>query len=344
MSGNVEVFLDEIPGETRGVIARNGVYDHLLIHREGDVPQHRLGARCVGRIDRVDPGLKGAFVSLGGAAVGYLAIGRDQALREGQKIAVQVTAEPRESKAAALRLIGPGEGEPRLVEAGPGIAAILARLAPGVEAETGLPALRASLEAEDEARSGRFNAPSVGLDLAVQRTRALIAVDIDHAAAPGADPKKGRRQANLAGLRESARLIRLKRWGGLVAIDLVGTGHDAAAMTEAARSAFGDDPEIVFGPINRFGVMMLSLPWRSTPIEEVLGGPDGQPTARSRALDAVRRLKIAMLSDTATPRFVVRCVPDEAALAGPLVARLGPRAHITIDPGATPGHGRIEEG
>ena len=32
----VEVFLDEQPGETRGVIAREGRFEHLLIQREAD--------------------------------------------------------------------------------------------------------------------------------------------------------------------------------------------------------------------------------------------------------------------------------------------------------------------
>src|SRR5690606_3316282 len=103
-------------------------------------------------------------------------------------------------------------------------------------------------------------------------TRALVAVDIDHAAAPGRDGRRDKGRANLEGLAQAARLIRLKGWGGLVAIDLVGTGHDGAALLAAARAAFGTEPGIVLGPVNRFGVMMLSLPWRTTPIEERLRG------------------------------------------------------------------------
>ena len=44
-AGDLEAFLDETPGETRGVVARNGRYTHLLVAREDDVPQQRLGAR-----------------------------------------------------------------------------------------------------------------------------------------------------------------------------------------------------------------------------------------------------------------------------------------------------------
>ncbi len=41
----VEVFLDETPGEIRGVAARDGRFEHLLIEREDDVAEYRLGAR-----------------------------------------------------------------------------------------------------------------------------------------------------------------------------------------------------------------------------------------------------------------------------------------------------------
>ena len=65
-TGDVEVFLDEIPGETRGIIARDGLYETLLIQRETDVAAHRLGTRSIGRVVDVDKGLNAAFVDLGG--------------------------------------------------------------------------------------------------------------------------------------------------------------------------------------------------------------------------------------------------------------------------------------
>ena len=53
-------------------------------------------------------------------------------------------------------------------------------------------------------------------------------------------------------------MIRLRRWGGLVAVDLIGTGLDGDAVMTAARHAFGGDPDVVFGPVNRFGVLQLA--------------------------------------------------------------------------------------
>ncbi|WP_395650223.1 RNA-binding protein [Brevundimonas sp.] len=343
-----EVFLDEQPGETRGIIARDGRFETLLIQRETDEPTHRLGARIVGRVVEADPGLGAAFVDLGGEPpMGFLPFSKAMPLHVGQAVEVEVVAEPRERKGPALRLIGAAEGDPRLLTPGPTVADDLARLAPGVPVQSGVAAIQASWDAEEEALAdGDFYA-EIGLDLAVQRTRALIAVDIDYVGLPGRDGRKGRTAANRLGLVHAARLIRLKRWGGLVAIDLIGTGHDAAIVAAEARAAFGADPDtapdIAYGPLNRFGVLQLALPWRRTPLEDVLNGWVGRQTPLTRTLDIVRRLRQAILSDTTIPRLVMHCAPAEAALAAELVSRLGPRAGLKPDPGVLPGRSEIRE-
>jgi hypothetical protein len=334
----VEVFLDDTPGEVRGVIARDGRFEHLLIQRDDDVVEHRLGARCVGRIAEVHPGLKGAFVDLGPVVHGFLPFRGQDRLAAGQKVEVEVSAEPREGKGPTLRLIGAGEGAPRLLRPGPTVAETLARLAPEAEPLTGPAAILAGRDAEEAADWPGELFPDTGLDVMVQRTRALIAVDFDLSAAPGvAFGAPARTRANRQGLHAAARMIRLKRWGGLTAIDLIGTGQDGEAVMTAAKQAFGGDPEVVFGPVNRFGVLQLALPWRRTPLEEVLNGPDRRRRPGQRAQDIVRALRFALLSDTAAPRVTARAAPDDAALAAPLVARLGPRAHLEGDPAIAPG-------
>jgi Ribonuclease G/E len=340
----LEVFLDETPGEVRGVVVREGRFEHLILQRESDAPQHRLGARSVGRVAALDAGLKGAFIDLGAPEpFGFLPLRKSDRVAIGQKVEVEVSAEPRERKGPTLRLTGAGEGEPRLLRAAPTVAETLARLAPGADVLTGTAAIRAGLEAEEEALAPGGLFAHLGVRLAVERTRAMVAVDIDHAAAPGRDGRRDKGRANRDGLMQAARLIRLKGWGGLVAVDLVGTGHDGAAMLAAARAAFGADPEIAYGPVNRFGVMMLSLPWRATPLEERLNGPDGRPTVETRAIDAVRRLGLALAMDTAAPYLTLRCPPAIFATAESLAARLGPRARVKADP-ALPGGVEIDEG
>lgn len=342
---DVEAFLDDTPGETRGIVARYGRFEHLILQREDHPPQTRLGARSIGRVIQVEAGFNAAFVDLGAPGpAAFLPLGQGASPREGDRIEVQTTAEPRERKGPTVRLTGPAEGAPRLLTPGPDVRAELARLAPGIAVQTGPAAIQASWDAEEEAlATGDFFA-DLALDLAVERTRALIAVDIDYAHLPGRDAKQGRHRANLEGLRHAARLIRLKSWGGLVAIDLVGSRLDAETVGRAARVAFADEPEVVFGPLNRFGVLQLSLPWRRTPIEDRLRGWDGGQISMTTAIATVRRLRMRLLQDTATPRFCARCAPAEAALAAPLVARLGPRAAVVSDPAVRHGHADIEEG
>ncbi|MFN3669276.1 MAG: RNA-binding protein [Brevundimonas sp.] len=342
---SLEVFLDDTPGEVRGVVVRDGRFERLIIQREDDVAEHRLGARCIGRIAEVHAGLKGGFVDLGPIVHGFLPFRGQDRLTVGQKVEVEVTAEPREGKGPTLRLIGAGEGAPRLLAPGPTVAEILAGLAPGVEAATGREAIQAAWDAEEEAGWPGELFPDTGLDLMVQRTRALIAVDLDLSPAPGVSfGAAARTRANRQGVFAAARSIRLKGWGGLVAIDLIGTGQDGEVALAAARQAFGGDPDVVFGPVNRFGVLQLALPWRRTPLEEVLNGPDRRRRPGQRAQDVVRRLRFALLSDTAIPRITARAAPEEAGLAAPLVARLGPRAHIIADPAVAPGGFILDEG
>lgn len=342
---SLEVFLDDTPGEVRGMVARDGRFEHLLIQREDDVAEYRLGARCVGRIVEVHPGLKGAFVDLGPVVHGFLPFRGEDRLTVGQKVEVEVSAEPREGKGPTLRLVGAGEGAPGLLAPGPTVAETLARLAPGVEATTGVAAIQASWDAEEDALSCGDLFHDTGLDLAVQRTRAMIAVDLDLSPAPGvAFGAAARTRANRQGVQAAARMIRLKRWGGLAAIDLIGTGQDGDAVMAAAKQAFAGEPDVVFGPVSRFGVLQLALPWRLTPLEEILNGPDRRRRPEHRAQDVLRSLRHSLLSDTTIPRITLRCAPDEAALAGPLVARLGPRAHLIGDPAIAPGAFTWEEG
>lgn len=334
-----EAWLDETPGETRGIVARDGRYERLIIHRESDAPGRRLGARSVGRVARLEPGLGGAFVEMQAAgAEAFLALKGGARLTEGQAVEVEVTAEARAGKGAALKLIGPAEGPPRLVTEGPSVRDWLARWAPGVRPGEGAEAIQAGMQAEEEALGAGVVLPGPGLDIAVERTRALVAVDVDHQGG-GARAKT---EANRRALIEAARLIRLKAWGGLVVIDLVGSGHDGPKLAEAARQAFRDEADPALGPISRFGLLQLSIPWSRTPIEEILREGAGRPTLETRALAVVRALRRALLTDTAAPRWTATAHPEEAETAGAWVARLGPRAHLVADPAMRPGAFRLD--
>ena len=334
---DVEVFLDAAPGETRGVAFRNGRAETLIIHRGDDQPEHRLGARVVGRVARLAPGLHGAFVDLGcGEPFGFLPLGRADRLTEGVKLELEVTAEPRERKGPVLRRLGEASGEPRLAAPGPDVRALLQALYPDTPIATGAEAIRAIGDAEEEALAGGVVVSEVGLDLAVQRTRALIAVDIDHAPVAGRDSRKGREAVNREGLRQAARLLGLKGWGGLVAIDLAGVGLHPETTLNMARQAFAGTQGAAVGPLSRFGLLQLSLPWGRTPADERLAAPGASERA------ALHRLRLALAADRAAPRLTLHCSPASAAILSPWMAELGPRAHIRPD--GAPGAFHIKEG
>jgi len=336
---DIETFRDDGPGETWGVVCRDGEPRQIFYAREGDAEANRLGAESVGRVTALLPGGGGAFVDLGaGEPFGFLNKGQ---VTVGQSVRVTVTAEPRGGKGPTLTLAGKGEGAPRLLTPGPTVAEWLVRAAPGVVPGTGAVAIEAVREARETALSPV--AVAGGLNVAVERTRALVAADLDFSGVPGRDGGKAREAANRLGLGLAARRIALKRWAGLVVIDLIGTAQAPDAVLRAARDAF-PDTGVTFGPLSRFGLLQLSLPWRQTPLEEILFGVKGEHARRTRQIDAVRDLRHALETNRSAP-WISLIVPDVETdeLAG-LVAGLGPRARLVSEGSLFSGTYEIREG
>jgi Ribonuclease G/E len=329
-------YLDVGVGETRGVVTLDGRPERLLIARDGDLPNQALGAEVIGRVRKLERQLALAFVDLGEGPDGVLALRPDMPrLTEGQAALVEIRAEARGGKGATLRLIGEAEGLPRLAKPAPTIEAELASCTrhPLV---TGGQARAVADAAEIEALTSEFPLPGGG-SLAIERTRALIAVDVDVGARPGADAKRVTRAANLAALAAAARLLRLKGEGGLVVIDLAGRGHDGPAMLAAARNAFApDNPGVALGPIGRFGTLELTVPRRGRSVAERLLAPDGRPTALTLALRLVRAVERQALADPGA-RIAARAAPAVAQAAQPyikaLTDRFGARLDLAADAG-----------
>jgi Ribonuclease G/E len=336
---DLETFLDDGPGETWGVVCRDGEPRQIFYARGGDEPASRLGAESVGRVTALLPGGGGAFVDLGaGEPFGFLAKGH---VAVGQAVQVTVTGEPRGGKGPALTLSGAGEGAPRLLNPGPTIAEWLARAAPDTTPEGGVAAIEAVWEARDMALSPVI--ATRGLNVAVERTRALVAVDLDFGGTPGRDGSKAREAANRSGLTLAARHIALKRWAGLVVIDLIGTAQAPEPVMKAAKEAFAG-AGATFGPLSRFGLLQLSLPWRQTPIEEALFGVSGERRHRSGQIEAVRKLRHALETNRSAP-WISMMVPDvEVSEMSGLIAGLGPRARLVGEASRLAGTYGIREG
>ena len=324
-------FLDLAIGETRGGVMLDGRPERLIIERMGEAACQRLGARSVARVRRVDRSLGLAFLAM---VEGPDSAAPAARLAEGQAVEVEIAAESRADKGAAVTIVGAGEGDPRLLQAPPDLATRLTALA-GSAPVVGDEARQVADAAEEAALAVVHPLPGGGR-LAIEPTRALVAVDIDIAGRKG-DVRQVARQANLSAVAETARLLRLKGLGGLVVIDLVGKGHDGAALSAAAKRAFAaDEPGVSIGPISRFGLFELAIPHRHRPLADILLDDSGAVSSLTVALRLVRAIEREGRADPGA-RLTARCAPDVAAAIAPymqpLTERLGARVEIAADPG-----------
>lgn len=322
------VFLDIGIGESRGVVQLRGRPERLLVERDGEPASGRLGARVAARVRRVDRTLNLAFLDLG---EGVEAVADPGKLLEGGALEVEVTAEPRNGKAASVQIHGSAEGDaPRLIAAPPSLEQRLQAFARG-SVTRGPDAREAADEAQDAVLALVHPLPEGG-SLSIEPTRGMVAIDVDLGARGGADAKRMARGANLAALGETARLLRLKALGGLIVVDLAGRGHDGDALARAAREAFHpDQPGVNLGPISRFGTMEIVKPWRERPVGERLLAADGRLSPLSAALALARALERegrvhggARLLARAHPEVIAAVAPLQSRLA----ERLGPRFEL----------------
>lgn len=334
------LYIDRAPGETRGVVTLAGRPERLLIERDADIAVQRLGARAVARVARLDKTLASLFLDLGEGpeAVAPLAPG----LAEGASVEIEIAAEARTGKGAVARIVGPAQGPPRLVAAAPTLEDRLAAFAPGEAIVGGAEAREAADAAQDAALAIEHPLPGGG-SIAVEPTRALTAIDVDLGGRAG-DSRQAARAANLAAIAEAARVLRLKGLGGLIAIDLVGRGHDGAAMSAAAKAAFApDEPGVSIGPISRFGVLELAIPRRVRPLAEILCDGEGRLSALSQGLALLRALERAAVADPGA-RLSARAGADAISAAAAhmdvLTARFG--ARLSLEPDSSLAAGRFE--
>lgn len=328
-------YLDRGFGETRAVVTLNGRPERMLIARAGETAGPRPGARYVARVRKVEPAFASAFLDLGKDGEGLLGFKPDHRPVQGQALEVEIKAAARDDKLPTLRVIGPAEGDPRQLAEAPDIIAQLLALVDGEALSEGRAAREMADEAQAEILQTVHPLPGGG-SLAIEPTRALVAIDVDLGNRGGQDAKRITRQANMVALGEAARLLRLKSLGGLVVIDLVGRGHDGTALLNAARTAFApDNPGVAIGPVGRFGTMEITIPRRDRPTRELLLNARGEVSDLTLALDLIRRLETEARSQPGA-RLEVRCSEVVAKAAQPaaklLAAQIGHRFEILVDP------------
>ena len=345
MSGRA-LFLDSGPGEDRAVVTLGGRPERLIVARAADAAVQGVGARSMARVRRIERGLASAFLEMADGPDAVLALSGDaKSLTEGAAIEIEITAQARRDKGPVARLIAVAGGAPRLTAAAPSLAERLRAFAPGLTPTGGLAARDAVDAAEAEALAIVHSLPGGG-SIAVEPTRALVSIDVDlgERGGRGGDPRRLAPAVNLAAIDAAARLLRLKGLGGLIAIDLVGAGHNGPAIAARAAAAFAaDGAGVSIGPISRFGLLQLVIPHRGTPIGDLLCEADGRSTALTVALRLLRGVEREAWADGGA-RLVAQCAPVVAEAAAPYMSILAERigARFEIVPDATLSPDRFE--
>jgi len=300
--GGLTRIVDAAIGEIREALVDKDRVVALRLYRASDEGRRaRLGEVYSARVRHIDQSRRGAFLDLGlKEQLGFLPLdvggkarieGRNpRRLTDGGGVIVAVSREGARGKNPIVRLLDephPGGAPQRLEEA---------EIASGVtSARPAEPAQRALIDAAiDEALARTAPIPGGGA-LSIEPTAALVAVDVDAGGRWGSkDPEKFALDLNAAAARETARQVRLRSLGGLIAIDFVSMRSNAAKqqLVGEVKRAFAADPwGVRLGQLSAFGVFELSRTQLTAPLHEILREADGRPTVETAALEILRAVE-----------------------------------------------------
>lgn len=285
MSLKRRCVIEEAVGETRAAVYENKTLVELYVRRWSDKNKARAGDVFHGVVRRVDNGMGAAFIDLGSDPMGFLKFTmapNAPRFREGQRLEVEVTREAEMAKGPVLRYKKLVEaGKPGRISGGDIKDYIFERFNGWVKFE------EAKINSIEEACT-REIAIEGGGDIAIDFTRALVAIDVD----------KGPAQSGFSVGQNVLPLIasqlRLRGIGGLIVIDLPNLRQpkQREKLYHLAQTAFENDPNIVkIAPMSRFGTVEMTRSKPAASLDEILNNQYGQPTDETLALRALRRLE-----------------------------------------------------
>ncbi len=355
MVSPITIFASASPGELRVAAAQDGRLVDYAIERQG--APDLVGAVLRGRVTARMPALAGAFVALGGAADGFLPDSAGGAgVTQGAIVAVRVTRAAQGGKGPRLAAVAepPGDGPLGMIAPGPGALERLQALHPDaamvVDDTVVLATARATLrrgamlvarafddalEAEVAALAEARGALPGGGIITIEPTAALVAIDLDLAAASvGGQPKTASHTAaNTAFIPELVRQIRLRNLGGPIVVDLAGLSpRRRAALGPALAEALAGDPlQPRFLGFSALGLAEILRPRVHPPLHELLTTP------HAIGLAALRALARELAADPARAP-VLRVAADigdallaDAAARADIIRRCGRKLLLRVD-------------
>lgn len=348
----VRVLAAASPGEVQVAAVRDGLLLDYALWRPGS--PDGVGDVHRGRVTALAPALAGAFVALADGTSGFLPDSAGaKGLGDGDGVRVRIVRAAQGGKGPRLSAEARDPGPPELLRRGPGPVERLAALHPGAEMLTDDLALAPELSralgrrvevsrdllddaaaAQIEALGGAETTLPNGARLSFHPTPALVAIDVDAAAATGRRDKQAAQMAlNRAILPHLARQIRLRNLSGAIVVDLAGlTPRSRGALGPDMAAALADDP---LGPkflgFTALGLAEIVRARVHPPLHELRAGPLAAGLAALRALAADPAARLAL---RASPAIAEALRADGAGLAD-LARRTGRSLILRSDPALT---------
>ncbi len=318
-----------------------------------------VGDRYRGRVEAVLPALGGAFVFLG-AGSGFLPLREgDGRLGDGDPVLVQVVRSAQGGKGPRLSLAEagsePAAGPPGLLAAGPDPLARLAAahpdapivaddpsvavaLAPGLRGRTTLSAIAipAEVEAQIDTLSEAVIALPGGMRASIHPTPALVAIDLDGAAASAGRQLKQVAQfaANRVAIGPLLHQVRLRNLSGAILIDLAGlAARKRSALRPEIETALAQDPlrPRLLG-FTALGLVEILRPRIHPPLHELLAGPHAAALAALRAADRIATAPPHRLPILVAGLEVAAALERDGLARDALARRAGRPISIRTDP------------
>jgi len=319
-------------GETRAAIYEGRKLVELYVRRETDADKPRQGNVFAGRVAKIDQSIGGAFIDIGIQHDGLFKFTNSPnapRFTEGQMAEFEVSKATEIGKGPVLKFKQLTKAYKPVKLSDDDLKTTIAKRFDGIEfAEAAVSVIDEATETELAIKGGGT--------ICIERTRALVAIDVDKGTAVSSF------DVCMAALPMIAHELRLRGLGGLVVIDLPNLRQPRQRNTvfKAAERAFKDDPNNVkLAPLSR--ALELTRYKPELALDEILNNRIGSPTTETIALRSIRQLERegranpgAKLTMTVRHHIMNWLEDGHIDWKAPLTERLGARFEVIA--GGTP--------
>ncbi|MGB6230854.1 MAG: ribonuclease E/G [Litorimonas sp.] len=276
--------IEDVVGETRAAVYEGRKLVELHLDRWSDFNQPRIGEVWTGRVTAIDASVGGAWVDLGKGAPALMSFKAQRdlpRLTEGELADFRIAKEAIAEKGPVVRYDAPATRE----KPGPQkLLSLKERLSARFD---GIAFEEAPVGILDTATERVVAVPGGGR-VSIERTQALIAIDVDKADA----------RTVMDACSNAAKLVlsqlRLRGLGGLVCIDFPNLRQPrqrSSIIRIMEDMAEADPASIRIAPFSRFGVVEMTRGQDGPSIDAQLNDRYGDPTHETRAIRALRQLE-----------------------------------------------------